>query len=156
MFDLFFNKNFGKIGSELPYSEGLAISGGVPLEKTGFLKKLFIYGIYSEISCFYSSKDDKSIKSLVVSAGPLWRFPVNIFNYRFNFNISATIGAGWFLIKNEDIEESAIKSNLKLNAGPAFELYPVVISPRLRVDYFYDGFARLVDAGCSIGAGYRF
>jgi len=156
MCDVFFNKNFGKISSVLPYGQGGVLSGEIPLNNIQFLKKLDISGIDSEVSYFYSEKDEKYIKSLIVSAGPLWRFPVTMHGYAFNFNISALIGAGWFYIKNGDAEESAVKSDLTIHAGPAFDFFSVIISPQLRIDYIYDGYAPLLGVGVSLGAGYNF
>ncbi len=156
MFDLFYNKNYGKIESVLPYSTGFALSGEAPVDNIEIFKKLHIYGIDSEICYFYSEKDKKYIKSIIASAGPLWKFSVTTSGYSYNFNISAEFGLGWYFVKNAEAEESSAKWNLTIHAGPAFDVYSIIISPQLRIDYIYDGYAPLLSTGFSLGAGYRF
>ncbi len=155
MFDLFYDKNFGELKSVLPYSAGAALSAEFPVD---LFKKYHLYGIDSEITFYFSSNDDRSIKGLNTSAGPLWQIPVTIYNYNLCFNISALMGAGWYTVKNDEAAKatSSAKWNLAVHAGPVFRLGSAVISTQLRLDYIHDGTAPMKGSGLTIGAGYAF
>lgn len=155
MLHVYCDKNFGKLNSVLPYSSGAAISGEFPVD---FFKKYYLYGIDSEIGLYYSAKGDRSIKGYNASTGPLWQIPVTIYDYNFSFNISALMGAGWYAVKNDEIEKevSAFKWNISILSGPVFRFGSVIISTQLRLDYIHDNVALMKGSGLSIGAGYVF
>jgi len=155
MFDAFCDKNFGKLDSVLPYSAGAALSAEFKIDA---LKKYQLHGIDSEIVFYYSSNDDRSIRGLNTSAGPLWQIPVTLYNYSLNFNISALMGGGWYAVKNDETakEASSVKWNLAVHAGPVFRFDSTVISAQLRLNYIHDGTAPMKGAGLTIGAGYAF
>lgn len=156
MLDVFAGKNQGRLNTVLPSSRGISLSAEIPIEQFTVFKKLYIYGIGCETDYFYSVKDERFIKGFSGAAGPLWRLPVTLFGYNFNFKISAAAGAGWYSVKNDAEEASGIKWNMVLHAGPAFDFHSVVLSPRLRFDYIHDAAVPLYCAGFSLGAGYKF
>jgi hypothetical protein len=156
MLDVFAGKNFGRLDTVLPSSRGISLSAEIPVEQFSFFKKYYIYGIDCEMDYFNSEKDERFIKGFSGAAGPLWRVPVTLSGYNFNFNISAAAGIGSYYVKNAAEEASGIKWNMVLHAGPAFYFNSVVISPQLRFDYIFDSVAPLYCAGLSLGAGYKF
>jgi len=153
MLEIFSSKNLGKINSVLPSSRGLSLSGEIPFGQNSVFKKFYIYGIDCEADYLYSENDARFIKGFSGSAGPLWRVPVD---NHFNFNISAAAGAGWYSVKNDAEKAEGVKWNLVLRAGPALDFNSIIISPQIRIDYIYDGYAPLLGVGLSLGAGYKF
>jgi len=156
MVDVFTGKNYGELDSVLPSNRGVSISGEIPFDQRNVFKKIYIYGIDFEADYLYSEKDLRFIKGFSCAAGPLWRVPVGILGYHFNFNLSAAAGAGWYSVKNDSEEAEGIKWNMVFHAGPAFDFYSLVLSPQLRFDYIHDAVAPLYTIGVSIGAGYKF
>lgn len=156
MLEFFRLENYGKLDDALPDSKGTALSGEVPVEQYRFFQNFFIHSIKSEIGCFLSEQDERSIKGYHASTGPLWRLPVTVFNYDFSIKLCAAIGAGRYSVKNNNEKAESVKWNLSAHAGPEFSFYPVLVSAQLRFDYIYDSAAPLYAGGISIGAGYKF
>jgi len=158
MLNFFMAKNSGDLEPVLPYSLGSSLSFLIPINTIPATGKYFLYGLDSELSYYHSVKGGRSIKGFNAAAGPVWVIPVNISEYRFSFNISALAGAGWYSITNDEIEEneSAIKWNISVHAGPVFRLDAIVFSTQIRLDYIHDGIAPMHGAGLTVGAGYAF
>lgn len=156
MSGIFYNKTTGELAPVLPYHAGLFFSAEIPVYDIRFLKTLEVDGIESGINFLYSSGNDRSIKGIAASAGPLWKFPIGTSDTTFNF--TAMFGAGWYSVKNNETEEklSAVKWSISIHAGPSFNISTIVLSPKVKIDYIHDGAAPLTGAGLSLGAGYSF
>jgi hypothetical protein len=155
MMNVFYGRNSGRLDSVLPYSGGVSVSAVFPVSENA-AEAFNISGILAEADYFYSEKDERSINGFSGAAGPVWRIPAVVFNYNFYYNISAAAGAGWYSVKNGSEKASGAKWHLVFHTGPVFDIYSVIISPEIRLEYINDGAAPLYFAGLSLGAGYKF
>ncbi|PKL18239.1 MAG: hypothetical protein CVV49_06535 [Spirochaetae bacterium HGW-Spirochaetae-5] len=156
MTGIFYNKTSGELAPVLPYHAGLFFSAEIPVYDISFLETFEIDGIESEVNFLYSSDNDRSIKGIAVSAGPLWKIPIGISDTTFNF--TSLLGAGWYSVKNNETEEklSAVKWSISIHAGPSFNISTIVLSPKIKIDYIHDGASSFAGTGVSLGAGYSF
>lgn len=152
------SRNFGELTGVLPYSAGADLSGELPLNAPEFLKKYYFYGLDLETGWFYSAKADRKTDGFYASAGPLWSIPVKIAGLSFNFNISTMTGIGRYTVVNDEIgiEDTAVKWNLTLHAGPVFRTGSFIISTQMNINYIHDSAAPMEGAGLILGAGVVF
>ena len=153
MLDFFSLINFGKLSDSLPESQGISLSGELPLNQP-FLKYIHVRGIKSEISYFHSENGEKFIKGYNASAGPLLYFSTDYNNV--NFIISGAIGMGKYSVKSYAEKETGAKWHLTFCTGPEYKINSIILSPQLKFMYIYDSVAPLYSAGLTLGAGYKF
>jgi len=158
LLNIFYDRNTGELEEVLPYSSGISFSGEFIVPPLPFLNDFNVHGLGGSISYYYSADNDRQVKGLSLSAGPIWRLPVNLSGYNFDFKITPFLGAGWYSIINDEVDKEAwaLKMNFTLQAGPEFRFGSLVISTGLHVNYIHDSSAPMEGAGLTIGAGYAF
>ncbi|MGV7927813.1 MAG: hypothetical protein AB2L13_02730 [Spirochaetota bacterium] len=152
----FFTITAGKLAHVLPYACGIALSADILPERSRILDMMGAAGILTEATGLHAEREDRSVDGFRISAGPLWRLPLSVRGFGFDFDFSALIGCGWYDAQGRFERASGVKWSAGLQAGPGMLLGPVLVSSRFRFDYIHDGVAPLYGFGIGIGAGYRF
>lgn len=146
----------GKLARVLPYACGAALSADILPGRSRILDMMGAAGIRTEVTGLHAENEDRSVDGFRVSAGPLWRLPLSVRGFNFDFDSSALIGCGWYDAKGRFERASGVKWSTGLQTGPSMLLGPVLVATRVRFDYIHDGVSPLYGFGFGIGAGYRF
>lgn len=140
----------GKLKDSIPVSYGLSL--GTEIDGGKYLSRK----TYCETGLLYSSKDEKKLWGINVSAGPIWNFPFNFLNKPFTLRIVPMAGIGYYGVKNGDREAAGLKWHGSILAGPVFNFQNILLLIQLRFNYIHDKTAPLYSAGFTIGAGVKF
>jgi hypothetical protein len=152
----FYNYNLGTLSNKLPYSYGISVMGHIALEQSEYIKKMSLSGLGAEVTYFHSENGIRLVSGSRVSAGPIWKFPLSIGSFNFDYCISPEIGIGLYNIRGIYTDTTAVKWNMLLSTGPIFNFTSFLIYPQIKFDYIYDDIVPLYGIGFSIGAGFCF
>ena len=152
----FYNYNLGTLSNKLPYSYGISVMGHIALDQSEYIKKMYLSGIGAEVTYFHSENGIRLVSGSRVSAGPLWKLPVSIGSFNFDYCISPEIGIGLYNIRGIYTDTTAVKWNILLSTGPIFNFSSFLVYPQIKFDYIYDDNVPLYGIGFSIGAGFCF
>lgn len=152
----FYNHNLGTLSNKLPYSYGVSVIGHIAPEQFEYIKKMYLRGIGAELAYLHSEKGIKQVSGPRISAGPLWKFPVSIGSFNFDYCISPEIGIGLYNIRGIYTDTTSVKWNILFYTGPIFNFSSILLYPHIKFDYIYDAAVPLYGIGLGIGAGYRF